>query len=79
VRVIIDYRYEAVSQTTVEPLSPAEAVAVLGSAAPALRHQGDAGLQLLARIAKGASGYRLRSGSLDDSVRSVRKLAEGLS
>jgi hypothetical protein len=79
VRVIIDYRYEAVSQTKVEPLSRAEAVAVLGSAAPALRHHGDAGLQLLARIASGSFGYRLRSRSLDDAVRSVRMLAEDLS
>jgi hypothetical protein len=79
VRVIIEYRYQPDSPTRAQSLSRAEAVAVLGSATPALRHQRDAGLQLLARIASGASGYRLRSGSLDEAVRAVRTLAEDLS
>ncbi len=77
VRVVIDYRYEPATRTVVDSLSPAQGVAVLGSAAPALRHQRDAGLQLLAAIVSGASAYRLRTGSLDDAVRWVRTLAEG--
>jgi hypothetical protein len=76
VGLIIDYRYEAGNQTVVDSLSPAQAVALLGSATPELRHHRDAGLQLLARIVSGAAAYRLHSGSLDEAVRWVRTLAE---
>lgn len=75
-RVIIDYSYDPTKPTAVQSLSPSEAVALLGSASPALRERGDAGLQLLARLVSGASGYRLRARSLDDAVRWVRTLAE---
>ncbi len=74
--VIIDYAYDPTRPTAVQSLSPSEAVALLGSAAPALRERGDAGLQLLARLVSSASGYRLRAGSLDEAVRWVRTLAE---
>ena len=76
VRLIIDYRYEDGSQTVVDSLSPAHAVALLGAAAPELRHHRDAGLLLLARIMSGAAAYRLRTGSLDEAMRWVRTLAE---
>ena len=75
-RLVIDHRYEPAGRTVVDSLSPATAVAILGSASPALRHQRDAGLQLLARIVRGASAYRIRSDSLDETVRWVRTLAE---
>jgi hypothetical protein len=73
---IFDYRYEPGSPTTVEPISRPEAVAVLGSATPALRHHGTRGLEVLARVVRGAEAYRLRSGSLEEAVHSVRTLAE---
>jgi hypothetical protein len=79
VRLIVDYRYEGGSPTVVDSLSRAGAVALLGSAAPALREHGDSGLQLLARIVAGASAFRLRTGSLEEAVRWVRTLAEDFS
>jgi hypothetical protein len=73
---VIDYRYEPEGPPVVDSLSPAQAVAVLGRAAPGLRRQRDAGLQLLARVVSGADAYMLRIGPLEEAVRRVRTLAE---
>jgi hypothetical protein len=76
VRHIIDYRYVPGAATKVDPVSRAEALALLGSASPGLRHHGERGLRVLADVVGDACAYRLRSGDLSQAVSAVRALAE---
>jgi hypothetical protein len=76
VRHVIDYRYCAGAETSVEPLSRATALSRMGSAAPRLRREGDVGLEVLAELMRGASGYEMVSGDLERGVDVIRGLVE---
>jgi hypothetical protein len=76
VRHVIDYRYLAGSPTLIRPLSSGEAVVAMGRSTPSLRHQGQAGLELIARVAKRADRHRLVSGELEEAVNVVRQIVE---
>lgn len=75
VRHVIDYRYEPGAEPNVLPLSRATTLARIGSAAPGLRDHGQAGLDILGRMVRGASTHELVSGDLERSVALVRELA----
>jgi hypothetical protein len=74
VRHVLDHCYRSGAATSVEPLSRAEALVRMGSAAPRLRHEGDRGLGVLADVMRGASAYSLVSGDLDQAIGAVREL-----
>jgi hypothetical protein len=73
---VIDYTYRGGAETRIEPLSRATTLSRMGSAAPRLRREGDRGLGVLAELMRGASGYAMVSGDLDDALRAVRALTE---
>jgi hypothetical protein len=69
--LIILPRYEAGAATTLEPISPAEAVAAMAEEAFVLGHHGQAGLEALGRLATSSRCYRLLNGDLDEAVDAV--------
>jgi hypothetical protein len=74
VRYVIDHRFQAGTATRIEPLPRPVALLRMGSAAPRLRHEGDRGLQVLARVIGGAGAYSLVAGDLDEAVRTIGEL-----
>lgn len=76
VRFVIAPRYEGGATTRLEPMARAEAVMTLARNAFHLERFGGAGIELLARVAVGASCYRLRIGDLDEAVRSVLRIVK---
>lgn len=74
VRYVIAPRYEAGAATQITPMTAAEVAFCLGDNAFTLGYYRARGLHLLADIARGAKGFRLVSGDLDDAVRTVAKL-----
>jgi hypothetical protein len=76
VRHVIDHRYQPAARTRMEPLSRGTTLVRMGSAAPRLKREGDRGLAVLASVMRGASGYSLVGGDLEQSVRTVRERVE---
>lgn len=74
VRYVIAPRYEAWAATQLTPMTTAEVAFCLGDNAFSLGYYRGRGLDLLADIARGAQGFRLVSGDLDDAVRTVAEL-----
>lgn len=74
VRYVISPRYEADAATQITPMTAAEVAFCLGDNAFTLGYYRARGLHLLADVARGAKGFRLISGDLDDAVQAVAKL-----
>lgn len=68
VQLIAFPAYETDAETRLEPLTPAEAVVLLGANSFNLMTLGDAGLDQLAALAQGARCFRLPVGDLADAV-----------
>lgn len=74
VRYVISPRYQTGAATRITPMTAAEVAFCLGDNAFTLGYYRGRGLHLLADIARGARGFRLVSGDLDEAVRAVAKL-----
>lgn len=71
VRVVVAPAYEAGGPTELQVIGRAEAVTILAGNAFYLERFGGAGIELLGRVVREASCYRIRIGSLDDAVRMI--------
>ncbi|MGH2746789.1 MAG: hypothetical protein ACRDKB_02545 [Actinomycetota bacterium] len=74
IRYVISPRYEAGADTQITPMTTAELAFCLGDNAFSLAYYRGRGISLLAEIARGARGFRLVSGDLDDAVAAVATL-----
>lgn len=75
-RFVIVPCYREGSETRLSPIRRAEAVRVMGENAFNFQDFGDAGLRVLASIARGSSCYRLEIGDLDRACSLVANLVE---
>lgn len=75
-RFVVAPRYVAGARTAVAPVSRADGLGELVRNAFNLDRFGRDGFNLLTRVVRGASCYRLTSGDLDDAVRAVGRIVQ---
>lgn len=77
VEYVIAPKYEAGSETTLEPMSRAEALMTLAENSFNMVRFGALAVESLHRAMEGVRGYRLRIGSLEDGIRKVLDVVGG--
>jgi hypothetical protein len=76
VRLVVFPRYEAGSETLLQPMSRAEALVALVENSFNFKLFKSRGIHLLQRVLRGADCYRLRMGDLASAVEAVRRAVE---
>jgi hypothetical protein len=71
VKWVVAPRYLEGGQTTIEPVSPAEAVVLMAQNCFKLDKFGTASLEILSRVVSEATCWRLQMGDLDDAIRLI--------